>query len=145
MTVTYGRVVIESKIILRMAQMFGPAQSYVYEDDGNTVIFKWVAGGPWDYYRKAGTASGGSEDPLTDSIWNLTELNGRSPLPTTTITAEFGKDGRVTGSSGCNNYTAAYEVDGNNINEILEASKGVDLIVNGLPPGFQCQSYGGGA
>jgi saccharopine dehydrogenase-like NADP-dependent oxidoreductase len=39
----------------------------------------------------------------------------------------------------------AVKVDGNNINEILEASKGVDLIVNGLPPGFQCQSYGGGA
>ena len=36
-----------------MVQMFGPAQSYVYEDDGDTVIFKFAAGGPWDYYRKS--------------------------------------------------------------------------------------------
>ncbi len=30
----------------------------------------------------------------------------------------------------------AVKVDGNNMNEILEASKGADLIVNGLPPDF---------
>jgi saccharopine dehydrogenase (NAD+, L-lysine-forming) len=30
----------------------------------------------------------------------------------------------------------AVKVDGNNIDEILEASKGADLIVNGLPPDF---------
>ncbi len=30
----------------------------------------------------------------------------------------------------------AVKVDGNNKNEILEASKGVDVIVNGLPPDF---------
>ena len=30
----------------------------------------------------------------------------------------------------------AVKVDGNNMNEILAASKGVDLIVNGLPPDF---------
>lgn len=30
----------------------------------------------------------------------------------------------------------AVKVDGNNVNEILEASKGADLIVNGLPPDF---------
>jgi saccharopine dehydrogenase-like NADP-dependent oxidoreductase len=30
----------------------------------------------------------------------------------------------------------AVKVDGNHVNEILEASKGVDLIVNGLPPDF---------
>lgn len=30
----------------------------------------------------------------------------------------------------------AVKVDGSNVNEILEASKGADLIVNGLPPDF---------
>ncbi|MCP4576003.1 MAG: hypothetical protein GY846_06940, partial [Deltaproteobacteria bacterium] len=30
----------------------------------------------------------------------------------------------------------AVKVDGGNINEIIEASKGADLIVNGLPPDF---------
>ena len=60
----------------------------------------------------AATASG----ELTGTIWSLTELNGESLVPTTNITAEFSEDGRVAGSSGCNNYAAAYEVDGNNIN-----------------------------
>ena len=45
----------------------------------------------------------------------MTELNGQPPLPTTNITAQFDEEGRVSGSSGCNNYGAAYEVDGNNI------------------------------
>ena len=34
------------------------------------------------------------------------------------------------------NKATAVKVDGNNVNEILEASKGADLIVNGLPPDF---------
>jgi len=34
------------------------------------------------------------------------------------------------------NKARAVKVDGNNINEIVEASKGMHLIVNGLPPDF---------
>jgi heat shock protein HslJ len=36
-----------------------------------------------------------------------------SPLEGSTITAEFGADGTMSGSSGCNTYTADYEVSGN--------------------------------
>jgi len=67
---------------------------------------------PTEPAAPAAVTTGGS---LTGTIWTLTELNGQPPLPTTTITAEFGEDGRVGGSSGCNNYTAAYEVDGEDI------------------------------
>lgn len=56
--------------------------------------------------------TGGS---LTGTIWILAELNGQPPLPTTTVTAEFGGDGRVSGSSGCNNYTTTYEVEEDNV------------------------------
>jgi heat shock protein HslJ len=35
-----------------------------------------------------------------------------SPLPGTEITAEFGDDGKLTGSSGCNTYSATYKTDG---------------------------------
>jgi heat shock protein HslJ len=33
----------------------------------------------------------------------------------TEITANFGEDGTLSGSAGCNNYNATYEVDGDNI------------------------------
>ena len=56
-----------------------------------------------------------SEDSLVGTVWNLTSLNGESLVPTTSITAEFSEDGRAAGSSGCNNYAAAYEVDGSKI------------------------------
>ena len=36
-----------------------------------------------------------------------------SPLDGSTISAEFGADGTMSGSSGCNTYTADYEVSGN--------------------------------
>ena len=57
----------------------------------------------------------GSSQGLTDNLWMLTELNGNQPLPDTTITAEFDEDGRVGGSSGCNNYNTTYSVSGEGI------------------------------
>ncbi len=41
----------ESSFAPQMGQMFGPAQSYEYEEDGKVVKFIWAAGGPTDYYR----------------------------------------------------------------------------------------------
>ncbi len=52
---------------------------------------------------------------LTGTIWNVTTLNEQPPLPTTTLSAEFSEDGQVAGSAGCNNFSATYEVDGDNI------------------------------
>lgn len=43
-----------------MVNMFGPAQSYVFEDDGATLIFKWAAGGPWDYFQRGEEAAKGA-------------------------------------------------------------------------------------
>ena len=62
-----------------------------------------------------GSLGGSGEPSLVGSVWTLTALNGQPPLPGTTITAEFGADGRVTGSSGCNDYPGPYEVDGNKL------------------------------
>ena len=59
--------------------------------------------------------STGSSQALSDSLWMLSELNGNSPLPDTDITAEFGEDGKVGGSSGCNSYTTTYSVSGKKI------------------------------
>ena len=45
--------------------------------------------------------------------------NGREAvvgaLAGTEVTAIFGADGNLTGTAGCNNYIAGFQVDGNNI------------------------------
>jgi heat shock protein HslJ len=60
----------------------------------------------------AACSTSGSSQDLTGNIWLLSELNGRAPITGTTITAEFDEEGRVAGSSGCNNYSTSYIVDG---------------------------------
>ncbi|MFN2187547.1 MAG: META domain-containing protein, partial [Candidatus Promineifilaceae bacterium] len=95
--------------------MFGPAQDYVYEENGNIVVFKWAADGPWDYYRKSGTTPIAVDDALTGVIWSLSTLNGESLVPATYISAEFDEEGRMGGSAGCNSYSAPYQADGVNI------------------------------
>lgn len=58
--------------------------------------------------------------PLVGTLWVATGYNnGRgavvSLLADTEITATFGEDGTLSGSSGCNTYTTGYQVDGNTI------------------------------
>jgi heat shock protein HslJ len=56
-----------------------------------------------------------SSQDLTGRIWILNQLNGVVPITGTAITAEFNQGGRVGGSSGCNSYSASYEVKGNTL------------------------------
>lgn len=58
--------------------------------------------------------------PLTGTTWQaLSYNNGKqavvSVLGGTEITAVFGDDGNLSGSAGCNRYTAGYTVDGDSI------------------------------
>jgi polar amino acid transport system substrate-binding protein len=59
----------------------------------------------------------------------LTYNNGQdalvSPITGTQITALFGSDGKVTGTDGCNNYTAPYTVSGNNLQVGAPAQTGM--------------------
>jgi heat shock protein HslJ len=57
---------------------------------------------------------------LTVSSWQVIGYNNGklavvSVIIGTEITANFGEDGTLSGSAGCNNYNATYEVDGDNI------------------------------
>lgn len=57
---------------------------------------------------------------LAGSNWDaISYNNGRQAVVSlingTTITAQFGADGRVTGSAGCNTYFAAYKVSGDSM------------------------------
>jgi heat shock protein HslJ len=63
----------------------------------------------------AACSPSGSSQGLTGSIWLLSELNGEAPIIGTAITAEFDEEGRVGGSSGCNNYSTSYDVNGNQL------------------------------
>jgi hypothetical protein len=62
-----------------------------------------------------------------------------SVIPGTTITAIFDKDGSVTGSAGCNNYYAQYNLTGNllSINTIGSASDKHDRVCSA--PGVMVQ------
>ena len=63
-----------------------------------------------------------------------------SPLPGTEITADFGDDGKLTGSSGCNTYSATYKTDGAKIT--ISAAGGTEMACD-APEGVmeQEQAY----
>jgi len=62
----------------------------------------------------AGMSSGGSSS-LVGANWKLTNLNGEDVQAPIRVTANFGADGSLSGSGGCNTYNASYETDGNSI------------------------------
>ncbi len=53
-------------------------------------------------------------DPLNDTSWELAAIGKQSPLVGTTITLSF-EDGLASGTSGCNSYGSAYQVNGDEI------------------------------
>ncbi len=59
-----------------------------------------------------GMMSAQDSGPLADSQWTLLSLNGEAPLDGTQITMNFNAEGQVSGSAGCNNYTATYTAAG---------------------------------
>lgn len=50
---------------------------------------------------------------LTGQMWELSLLNEKELVPSTSISALFTSDGKVGGSSGCNRYSGTYTVSGN--------------------------------
>jgi heat shock protein HslJ len=79
-------------------------------------------------------------NPLQNGTWTLTGIQGESGsipiLNGTTITAVFGTDGKITGSSGCNNYFSSYQVSGN---MITVGAVGQTKMACGSPPGIMIQ------
>ncbi|MEZ4768260.1 MAG: META domain-containing protein [Caldilineales bacterium] len=57
----------------------------------------------------------GGATPLTGTAWTVSALSGVSVDPTVPMTGVFGSDGQLTGSGGCNNYTAAYTTSGKDL------------------------------
>ncbi len=68
----------------------------------------------------AGCAGGG--DPLAGTKWQAQDyydpnnaVDMSTVLMDTSLTAEFGDDGQLNGSAGCNSYMGSYEVDGDSL------------------------------
>jgi heat shock protein HslJ len=57
------------------------------------------------------------ENPLAGTQWTATAYRDgpemKTVLPGTSLTAAFGADGTLSGSAGCNSYSASYLTDGN--------------------------------
>ena len=65
-------------------------------------------------FQQASVTVGAAQSSLGGS-WRLVNLNGAAIIPGTEITAVFGDGGRLSGSSGCGAYSAAYQLNGSSL------------------------------
>ncbi|MDX1417386.1 MAG: META domain-containing protein, partial [Candidatus Promineifilaceae bacterium] len=75
----------------------------------------------------SGEQTGGGEPPvapeeemepaadLAGTSWALSSLNGEPPVPDTSVFLQFGSDGTLSGSDGCNNFNTTYSQDGSSL------------------------------
>ena len=61
------------------------------------------------------TSPQGVAGDLTNRIWVLSLLTDKAVIPGTSISAEFTPDGKVSGSSGCNQYSSTYTESGSTV------------------------------
>lgn len=59
--------------------------------------------------------SGAQGDPLAGTGWLLDTLNGSPIMAEAAVTLNFGTDGAVSGSDGCNQYSTTYTVSGSSL------------------------------
>lgn len=64
---------------------------------------------------------------LSGTNWVLSSLNGALPVAGTSITLQFGDDGTVFGSDGCNRYNTTYTQDGNSLT--INQSAGISSMM----------------
>jgi heat shock protein HslJ len=85
-----------------------------YDITGGQLKIADASGKPILVYRAASPAV------LTGVTWQMTMVNNGqdavvSALAGSEVTALFGEDGSLTGSAGCNRYTASYQLDGDSL------------------------------
>jgi heat shock protein HslJ len=92
------------------------ATAATYRIDGSKLELRTADGALAVTFTKAPASS----DALPGSAWIVVGYNNGkqavvSTLAGTDLTANFGTDGRLSGNSGCNTYSASYQTDGNKI------------------------------
>jgi polar amino acid transport system substrate-binding protein len=73
-----------------------------------------IAPGGGVAFQQASVTVGAPQSTLGGG-WRLVNLNGAAIIPGTEITAVFGDGGRLSGSSGCGAYSAAYQLNGSSL------------------------------
>jgi heat shock protein HslJ len=63
----------------------------------------------------ATTEVAGPAPQLSGSRWTVARVDGRAPVGSDLLTAEFGVDGRINGDSGCNGYSGPYIQTGSTV------------------------------
>jgi heat shock protein HslJ len=58
---------------------------------------------------------GGDPALLLDGAWTVTDLAGSSPVTGSTVSMRFDRDGRLSGSTGCNSFSGKYTLTGEGI------------------------------
>jgi heat shock protein HslJ len=104
----------EAPMAQEAAVMAAMSSAATYELTGDQLILKDASGKVVLTLAKAQSVS------LTGQPWSAIAINNGKQAVTgviagSEVTAVFGDDGIVSGSSGCNTYTGQYTVDGTNI------------------------------
>lgn len=97
-----------------MAYLDALGKTATYEISGDRLVLKDAGGNPLLSYTAF------ASPPLIGTNWNVMVYNNgkgglTSAIAGTEITLLFGEDGTVSGTTGCNNYTGGYQVDGESI------------------------------
>ena len=63
------------------------------------------------------TACGGSSGThdIKGTSWTVSTIGGQTTVPGAEPTIAFGRDGTISGSTGCNTYSGTYTVDGDKL------------------------------
>jgi heat shock protein HslJ len=108
------RMACEPAVMEQETQYLAALQSAAtYRIDGSKMEMRTADGALAATFQKAPSGS----DALAGSAWNVISYNNGkqavvSVMLNTSITADFGVDGMLTGNGGCNNYAATYQTDG---------------------------------
>lgn len=120
-------------------QLFLPESGDYQLQDGQLIVTG--ARGDVTGYEPVGSEDAGS---LAGAEWRLLAFIGpdetpaavQEPLPESAITAAFGDDGRLSGSAGCNSYSAAYE---STENRLQITNPGLTRMFCAQPEGVMAQ------
>ena len=100
-----------AKVLLLATAVLALAACRPVTRDGASAAGGAAAGGG----AEAPAAGSNAGNPLAGTGWTLATLDGAAPLPDTQITVNFGEDGLLSGSDGCNRFSTSYTVDGDSI------------------------------